>query len=110
MEAEEDPEFQGILDSIRGICFFGTPHRENGARPLEMSLRMIANTASVSQQNRLRLAECLGSRAGIFRDINRRFSSVGFRIINFFETEVTPYLGSLVCCMALSKSPVKIST
>lgn len=99
MEAEEDPEFQGIHDSIRGICFFGTPHREREARPLEMSLRMIAKTASAPQHTRLHIAECLGRHVGLFRDINRRFSTVGFQIINFFETEVTPQLGSLVCLL-----------
>lgn len=71
------------------------PHGGNGA-PLETNLRKIANAASVPQHTRQRLAECFEENHRLLKDINQKFSAMGFQIINFFETKETPQLG-LVC-------------
>ena len=111
--AQQDHEFNALLDSTLGIVFFGTPHRgAHGTTDVGIVLGNICDTISKAVMARLfvgrtrtDLLESLKANSPDLRRITDSFSHIcrKFQILTIYETKWLEPLGKLVSTYLDSK-------
>ena len=96
--ARDDPEFNGLYQSIKGLVFLGTPHR--GISPLATtflgSLQLSGKLSMVSIN--YQFLKNLKADSDLLHDISSRFAYclADVEIISFYEQLATSRIGLLV--------------
>ncbi|KFY84990.1 hypothetical protein V500_08810 [Pseudogymnoascus sp. VKM F-4518 (FW-2643)] len=97
-KAHERERFAGLRDAVRGITFFGTPHRGADLARWGAMFADILRTASLGTSTNARLVRDLQARSEVLRGISRRFVERGkdLQIFSFWETDQFKWLNGKV--------------
>jgi hypothetical protein len=87
-----------LLSQIKGVFFFGTPHRGTNLAQWATLLENILKASSLGTSTNARLGKELQSRSEILSKISKSFVERGksLAIFTFYETEVMPYMNCKV--------------
>jgi hypothetical protein len=98
VRARERDRFTGLLESIRGVAFFGTPHCGSSAAGFGAMLASILKISTLGTNTNSRLVSQLKKNAKTLLAINSSFvdRSKNLDIISFYETEKMDYMQKLV--------------
>lgn len=97
MQGQNDPLYQGIINSISAIIFLSTPHR---GTHLAETLNRILQVSFLTSPMQF-IAELAGG-SQTLQKLNEQFRHVAprLRIVSFYETRPTPMIkkASIVSC------------
>lgn len=98
MRARERDRFTGLLESIRGVAFFGTPHRGSPAASFGVIFASILKISTLGTNTNSKLVSQLKENAETLLAINSSFvdRSKNLDIISFYEMEKMDYMQRLV--------------
>ncbi|RFU24043.1 hypothetical protein B7463_g12297, partial [Scytalidium lignicola] len=92
--AHERDRYSSLLSQIKGVFFFGTPHRGTNLAQWAALLENILKVSSLGTSSNARLMKELQSRSEILSKISKSFVERGksLTIFTFYETEMMPYM------------------
>lgn len=98
VKARERDRFTGLLESIRGVAFFGTPHRGSPAASFGAIFASILKFSMLGTNTNSKLVSQLKENAETLLAINSSFvdRSKNLDIVSFYETEKMDYKQNLV--------------
>lgn len=107
--ADENPDYASLLKKMRGVMFFGTPHRGSSmASWATVAARLLA-AASLGTSTNTQLAKDLGPDSEKLRCISEAFQYRALRdklpIVSGYETNKLAFMGTLVGLL-FSSGPV----
>ena len=104
VRARERDQFDQLLRKIRGVVFFGTPHRGSSLADWGTMFANILKAASLGSSTNSRLSADLNERSKVLQDISKSFvdRSKPLNIISFYETEKADWLS----CRVLIRNPI----
>jgi hypothetical protein len=98
IRAHERDRFTDLVPHIRGVAFFGTPHRGASVADWGSLLANIIKAASFGAGTNTKLLLELRSRSELLQDISRSFVDRGkhLTIFSFYETDKMDFLNCKV--------------
>ena len=104
VRARERDQFDELLRKIRGVVFFGTPHRGSSLADWGTMFANILKTASLGSSTNSQLSADLKERSKVLQSISKSFvdRSKSLSIISFYETEKPDWLS----CRVMNPSPI----
>lgn len=106
IRAHELGRFSSLLANVRGIAFFGTPHRGSDLASWGKMFSRILSTASLGISTNTNIVKELKANSEVLWRISSSFVERGnktdIRILSFYETEKMPGLGCVVNPIASS--------
>jgi protein SERAC1 len=98
VKSHENDRFKFLLASVRGIMFFGTPHRGSSLATWGKILAKIGSAASLGTVVNTRLSKDLESQSNVLLEISKSFvhRAEYLQIFSFYETDKMSLLNSRV--------------
>ncbi|KAF4631578.1 hypothetical protein G7Y89_g6554 [Cudoniella acicularis] len=98
VRAHERERFSTLLSNIRGIAFFGTPHRGADLASWAAMFGNILNAAGFGTSTSTKFLKELRSRSELLSDISESFVERGkdLDIFSFYETDMMGYMNYLL--------------
>lgn len=98
VRAHESPRYAEIIPRIKGVFFFGTPHRGSDMAKWASMLAAILKAASISSSTNTGLSKDLIPGSRILTNISRSFvqRSSQLRIFSFYETQKMDFMNDVV--------------
>ncbi|KAH8649154.1 hypothetical protein BX600DRAFT_110749 [Xylariales sp. PMI_506] len=89
VKAHEKDRYSSLLNSVRGVMFFGTPHRGSSFANWGSVLANIASAASLGTRTNQTLSRDLQSNSVVLQEINMSFieRAKALQIFTFYETD-----------------------
>ena len=108
VRARERDQFDELLQKIRGVAFFGTPHRGSSLADWGTIFANILKVASLGSSTNSQLSADLKERSKVLQSISKSFvdRSKSLSIISFYETEKADWLD----CRVLISNPRECPT
>ena len=104
VRARERDQFDELLRKIRGVVFFGTPHRGSSLADWGTMFANILKAASLGSSTNSQLSADLKERSKVLQSISKSFvdRSKSLSITSFYETEKADWLS----CRVLNSNPI----
>ncbi|SCV27413.1 uncharacterized protein FFB14_01537 [Fusarium fujikuroi] len=98
IRAHEVERYHHLANSIRGVLFFGTPHRGSGLASWGTILSSILKTASLGTSTNTQLSRDLERQSRDLDRISQSFNlkSSGLKIYSFYETEKMDFMNNVI--------------
>lgn len=95
---EQDTFYSGILNSIQGVVFFGTPHRGSDLASWDLMAVSLLQASTLGYIANSKLSKDLKIKSRTLKRISESFAHRGakFGIRSFYETQSMPGLNCLV--------------
>ena len=104
VRARERDQFDELLRKIRGVVFFGTPHKGSSLADWGTMFANILKAASLGSSTNARLSADLEERSKVLQSISKSFvdRSKLLSIISFYETEKADWVN----CRVFNPNPI----
>jgi hypothetical protein len=104
IRAHEKERYKSLLDSVRGILFFGTPHRGSALAGWSTLLSNVAVVASFGTKTNKGLSKDLQSQSFALQEISKSFvdRAKKLQIVSFYETDKMDFLNCRVRVFSLT--------
>jgi len=106
IRAHEQDRYTALLSHIKGVAFFGTPHRGSDLADWAKMFGNIISIASFGTRTNKRLIKELQGTSEVLSNISRSFVCRGnkddLKIFSYYETERMPNLNCKVSFFILS--------
>lgn len=101
VRAHEKDRYKDLLDSIKGIVFFGTPHRGSSLANWSTLLSHVASGVSLGTKTNKRLSKGLESQSQVLQEISKSFidRARSLQLVSFYETDKMDFLNRRVGCL-----------